>query len=93
MCIRDSSVLAYIRKAEEEKPFVVVCNMTPVVRENYRVGLPTKGKWKEVINSDNQKYGGSNITNGTVEADNQDWHGQPFSAALRLPPLGVVVLG
>ncbi len=88
----ENSVLAFIRKAEGEKPYVIVCNMTPVVRENYRVGLPSKGKWKEVLNSDSEKYGGSNITNGTVTADTQDWHGQPFSAALKLPPLGVVVL-
>jgi 1,4-alpha-glucan branching enzyme len=64
-----------------------------VPRERYRVGLPRAGAWREVLNTDAGGYGGSNTGNlGTIEAEPIPWGGQPFSAELVLPPLGVLWL-
>jgi 1,4-alpha-glucan branching enzyme len=63
-----------------------------VPRNGYRVGLPCGGRWVEVLNTDAAGYGGSNVVNGSVEAEQQPWHDQPFSAEVTLPPLGVVWL-
>jgi 1,4-alpha-glucan branching enzyme len=90
----DANVLAFVRWGEgDSRPVVVVCNLSPVPRENYRVGLPRSGVWSEVLNTDAGVYGGSNVGNmGGVEADAQPWHDQPFSAAVTVPPLAVVWL-
>ena len=62
-------------------------------RERYRVGVPHGGRWREALNTDSEHYGGSNVGNyGGVEAEPSPWQGQPFSAELTLPPLGVVWL-
>ena len=66
-------------------------NLTPVPREGYRVGLPRGGRWREVLNTDAEIYGGSGVGNfGGVDAEELAWHGQQHSAALSLPPLGVL---
>jgi 1,4-alpha-glucan branching enzyme len=66
-------------------------NLTPVLRENYRVGLPHGGFWREVVNSDSGFYGGSNQGNyGGVHAHEHKAHSQPFSAVFTLPPLSVI---
>jgi 1,4-alpha-glucan branching enzyme len=90
----DANVLAFVRWGDgDSKPVVVIANLSPVPRENYRVGLPRSGAWTEVLNSDAGVYGGANVGNmGGVEADAQPWHNQQFSAAVTLPPLGVVWL-
>ncbi|WP_163267718.1 1,4-alpha-glucan branching protein GlgB [Chelativorans alearense] len=89
----DLSVFIYLRKGTGNAPPVLVaCNFTPVVREDYRIGLPRTGRWREILNSDQSQYGGSGVTNGSVNAVEEPWHGRPASASLRLPPLGVVVL-
>jgi 1,4-alpha-glucan branching enzyme len=72
---------------------VCVANLAPVPREGYRVGLPRGGAWTEVVNTDAAGYGGSGTGNGGgVEAEPVPWHGQPCSAELVLPPLGVLWL-
>ncbi len=74
---------------------VVVCvaNLTPVPHEAYRVGLPRAGRWKEILNTDATEWGGSGLGNGgSAHADELAWHGQPASAPLVLPPLGVLWL-
>jgi 1,4-alpha-glucan branching enzyme len=90
----DANVLAFVRWGDgDSKPVVVIANLSPVPRENYRVGLPRSGAWTELLNTDASVYGGANIGNmGGVEADAQPWHNQPFSTAVTLPPLGVVWL-
>lgn len=88
-----ASVCSYLRKGPAGAPPVVtVCNFTPVVREGYRVGFPAPGRWREVINTDEARYGGSGVGNGgTIETEPIPWQGRPVSAALRLPPLATSV--
>ncbi|MFC0408595.1 1,4-alpha-glucan branching protein GlgB [Roseomonas elaeocarpi] len=91
---RDQSVFAFYRWGEwGDAPVLVVCNMTPVPRENYRIGVPSEGTWHEIVNTDAARYGGSNMGNGgTVEAEAIASHGQEHSLLLTLPPLATVVL-
>ncbi|MBR9972253.1 1,4-alpha-glucan branching protein GlgB [Magnetospirillum sulfuroxidans] len=91
---RDNSVLSYMRKGFDETDFcIVICNLTPVVRYDYRVGVPLGGDYREVFNSDSQWYGGSNIHNGDgCTAEDEPWQGQPLSMAVTLPPLATLVL-
>ncbi len=91
---RDDSVLVYMRKAKNPADFLVVCcNFTPVVRPQYRVGLPQGGWYEEVFNSDSEYYGGGNIGNYPgVNADTIGHHGRPFSITVNMPPLGITVL-
>jgi len=90
----DASVVAFARRDENDEDVVVcVLNLTPVPRENYRLGLPRSGRWDELLNTDAELYGGSNVGNmGGVDADAPGWHSQPFSATVTLPPLGAVWL-
>jgi 1,4-alpha-glucan branching enzyme len=89
---RDNSVLSFIRQNPDgANPLAVILNLTPVLRERYRVGLPRAGQWREVLNSDAAIYGGSNQGNlGGVTAENVPCHSQPHSAEFCLPPLSVV---
>jgi 1,4-alpha-glucan branching enzyme len=89
-----NNVLAFSRlSADGARQLVCVCNLSPVPRYGYRVGLPAAGRWQEVLNTDSSFYGGSDVGNlGGVKADAQPWHDQPFSAEVTLPPLGVVWL-
>jgi 1,4-alpha-glucan branching enzyme len=91
------SVLAWLRyddaAHDAASSVMVVCHFTPLVRDDYRIGLPCGGQWVEVLNSDGADYGGSGVGNlGGVQAEPIAWHGRPFSARFRLPPLGVLVL-
>ncbi|WP_462324444.1 1,4-alpha-glucan branching protein GlgB [Desulfoplanes sp.] len=86
----DQSVLTFFRKYGDEI-ILVACNFTPVPRHGYRVGLPLGGTWKEILNSDGDRYGGSNAGNGGgVEAMETSWNNRPFLGELVLPPLSVV---
>lgn len=89
----ENSVISYIRKGEDpEECILTVCNFTPVVREGYRVGVPHKGVWQEVLSSDNEEFGGSGIHNpAPVETKFQAFHGRPYSIEVTLPPIGVSV--
>ncbi|WP_106478812.1 1,4-alpha-glucan branching protein GlgB [Phytohalomonas tamaricis] len=87
-----NSVFAYTRWSADRTPLLVVLNMTPMVHDHYRIGVPSGGCWREIFNSDAEGYGGSNVGNsGAVNADEQESHGQPHSLDLRLPPLGLMV--
>ena len=90
----ESSVITFLRKDRSRGGVVlVVCNFTPLVRENYRVGVPRGGVWHERLNSDAPVYGGSGQGNlGAVEAAPLASHGHYHSLTLRLPPLGVLFL-
>jgi 1,4-alpha-glucan branching enzyme len=91
---RENSVIAYQRKAENKNDLmIVVCNFTPEVRYHYRIGVPYRGQWKEVFNSDDSKYMGSGTLNGGLLATSPvKFHGQDYSVSLTLPPLGMTVL-
>jgi 1,4-alpha-glucan branching enzyme len=86
----DNSVFAWLRKAPGEKPVAVIANMTPVYRQNFFVPLPREGRWREILNSDAEIYGGSGKGNGgrVLSA----LHGDRFGALLTLPPLGTIML-
>nr|WP_294783748.1 1,4-alpha-glucan branching protein GlgB [uncultured Flavobacterium sp.] len=88
-----NAVLSYIRKGNKaEENLIVICNFTQVVRENYRIGIPKKGKLKEIFNSDASIYGGSGLGNGkSVKIDSTSYDGREFSAEFVLPPLSVTV--
>jgi len=88
------SVFAFVRYGEfGDPPIALICNFTPVPREDYAVGLPIAGRWIEALNTDSAIYGGANIGNaGAVEATAEPMHGLPASAHLTLPPLATIVL-
>jgi 1,4-alpha-glucan branching enzyme len=88
----DNSTLTYIRYAQDKNDLVVcACNFTPIPRAEYRMGVPRAGLYKELLNSDSEIYGGSNMGNGgSVQADPIPWHDQPFSLLVTLPPLSVI---
>jgi len=87
------STISFLRRAADPDEFLVfACNFTPVVRYGYRVGVPGAGWYREVLNSDAEVYGGSNVGNaGGVEADEHPCHGRSHSLSITLPPLAVVV--
>jgi 1,4-alpha-glucan branching enzyme len=88
----DASVLSFLRRGQNPEDFMlVVCNFTPVVRVDYRVAVPQRGFYREVLNTDSSLYGGSNVGNtGGVEAEAIPWLGKDFSLKLTLPPLAAV---
>ncbi len=90
---RENSVLSFLRQTSDSKNHtVIILNLTPVPRPNYRVGVPLAGKWKEALNSDAAIYAGSNTGNyGGVTAQEIPAHGQRYSAEFNLPPLSVIV--
>jgi len=89
----DASVLTYLRRGKHAADIVAIaCNFTPVPRHNYRIGVPTAGYWREILNSDAPLYGGSGQGNmGGVDAAPVACHGHFQSINVTLPPLGVVV--
>lgn len=89
-----SSVISFIRKGSStDNIILVVCNFTPVVRENYLVGVPRGGTWREILNTDAGFYGGSDVGNkGHVDATRAPAQGREFSLVLTLPPLAAIYL-
>ena len=90
----EQSVISYLRKGKSANEVVlVVCNFTPVPRHNYRIGVPSGGYWRELLNSDAEMYGGSGQGNfGGVNASSEGIHGRGHSLDLTLPPLSLLVL-
>lgn len=90
---RHQSVFAFIRKGEAADPFiVVVINMTPVLRHNFRIGLPCEGYYVERLNTDSEQYGGSNQGNqGGKSAEAVTWQGRDWSMEITLPALAAVI--
>ena len=90
----DSSVVSFIRRAGDPNDCVVVlANFTPVPRENYRIGVPHPGRYREILNTDSATYGGTNVGNlGAVDSERIPWLGREHSIKLRVPPLAVLIL-
>jgi 1,4-alpha-glucan branching enzyme len=88
------NVLSFLRFGAQEHGVPVlacVANFSAMPHENYRVGLPLAGRWREVLNTDATSYGGSGMGNlGAVQAIPMPWHGRPASATIVVPPLSVV---
>ena len=89
----EQSILAYLRKAPDSAPILVVCNFTPVPRQGFRLGVPQGGYWRELLNSDAAQYCGSGHGNfGGLHAEAVPTDGFDHSLTLTLPPLGAVFL-
>ncbi len=88
----EDSVLTWVRKGQNwEDDILIVCNLTPVLREKFRVGVPRPGYWREILNSDGEMYWGGNKGNGGgVSSEPVIWNGREHSLALTVPPLGVI---
>ncbi len=89
-----NSIVCYARHGNNPPDSVIiVLNMTPVPRSQYRVGIPTPGTWTEIFNSDRTEYYGSGVSNpGLLATEATHWHGRAQSLALNIPPLGAIVL-
>jgi 1,4-alpha-glucan branching enzyme len=86
-----NSVFAFLRQAPGAAPVLVVCNLTPVPRHGYRIGVPRGGWWREVANTDSGFYGGSDLGNGgAVQSLPEPAHGHDQSLSLTLPPLSTI---
>ena len=87
------SVISYLRKGNDGELMVVVLNLTPVPRYDYRLGVPLPGTYREVFNSDAAVYGGSNVGTGAIplQADEIPWMNRSHSLSLTLPPLAGVI--
>ena len=85
-------IMTYIRKGKNEKDnIIIVLNLTPVPRENYRIGLPKAGTLKQVFNSDDKKYyGTNNYKNTKLTSEEKEWNNRKNSIELNLPPLGML---
>ena len=89
----EQSTITWLRRGSAASDVVAVaCNLTPIPRHNYRIGVPLAGHWDEILNSDAPLYGGSGQGNlGGVDTAPVSWHGHPQSVVITLPPLAVVV--
>ena len=89
----ESSIVVFMRKAKNPEDFLlIVCNFTPVPRSGYRVGAPLPCWYREVLNSDAEFFGGTNLGNGGgLQAEPVPCHGRPCSLNLSLPPLSCLI--
>jgi len=89
----DHSILSFIRYSKDKKEHMVgVFNFTPTVHEEYKVGVPEEGIYEEVFNSDDSKYGGSNVVNHDLHTQAGEWQNKPFSVSLSIPPLAGIII-
>ncbi|WP_244533288.1 1,4-alpha-glucan branching protein GlgB [Paenibacillus sp. 453mf] len=88
------SVISYLRKGKKPgDTLIVVINLQPVARQDYRIGIARPGSYTEIFNSDLQEFGGEGLhVNNEIRTEKTSWHGQPNSLVLKLPPLSVVIL-
>jgi 1,4-alpha-glucan branching enzyme len=90
----EKSIVTFMRKSPDgKKSLVFVCNFTPVVwDEGFRVGVPNGGKYKEILNSDAEEFGGSGeYMNGDLRATKTEWDNQPYSIPVKVPPMSCVI--
>ncbi len=91
---REQSIVSFVRYARDPEDLVLCAvNFMPTPRTAYRIGVPTPGFYREILNTDGESYGGSNLGNaGGVASEPVPWHGRPHSVSLTLPPLAAVWL-
>ncbi len=87
----EKSIISYRRK-DEDQDLIIVLNFTPVVRDNYRIGVPEAGVYEEIFNSDSSLYDGSQVANNPVKSEPIPWMNQQQSVNLRIPPLAGIIL-
>lgn len=88
----DQSILSYLRKADNES-IITILNFTPIIRENYRIGVPEDGCYEIVLNSDSDYYSGSNAGGHTIiKSENIRWMNRDNSICLTLPPLAALII-
>lgn len=89
----DETILVFLRKASDGSTLLVTANFTPVVRKKYKVGVPFAGKYKEIFNSDDLKFGGEGNTNPRVKtSDESECDGRENSIRFTVPPLGISIM-
>ena len=89
----DNSVFCWLRRATDGTVVICVSNFTPLVRRGYRLGVPQAGDYVELINTDDEKYGGSGVrSSGEIVAQGVEAHGRPYSLTIDLPPLATMML-
>jgi 1,4-alpha-glucan branching enzyme len=87
----DNSVVSFLRKSRDGELVAFIVNATPIVRYNYRLGVPEAGFYREIINTDAETYGGSNVGNyGGLQSEAQEWMGREHSIVIHLPPLATL---
>ena len=87
-----NSVYVFLRLAEDGTPLVFVGNFTSAVHEHYRIGVPVSGRWAEILNSDDDRYGGSGVLNGDLDTEPVSSHGYDDSLSVTVPPMAAVFL-
>jgi len=90
----EQSIVSFTRYARNKRDLIVIiCNFTPVPRLGYRIGLPSEGAYRELLNSDWRQFGGSGVENvGVIQGARYPWQNCGFSSEINLPPLGVILL-
>ncbi len=90
----NQSIIVFMRKGKNPKDtIVIVCNFTPVVYDNYKIGVPINCSYEEIFNSDWQEFGGSDQRNtGELKAEKHKWHNQEYSIKIKIPPLAAIYL-
>jgi 1,4-alpha-glucan branching enzyme len=89
---RDSSVLSWLRRDSRGHFVICVTNLTPLVRDGFKVGVPESGVYRTLLNTDDEQYGGSGAGTRTVTSTNNGQHGRSCSIELTLPPLATIFL-
>lgn len=90
----DQSILSFIRKSKEKGDFlVIVCNFTPIVYHDYKIGVPMNTSYQEVLNSDEIDFGGtSQLNKQTLMSKSIPWHNQPYHISMTIPPFAITIL-
>ena len=88
----DRSIIVFLRKGKNNETLLVVCNFTPNTYEDYKVGVPFKGKYKEIFNSDKEIYGGQgNVNSRLKQAKKEESHEREYSISIKVPPMGISI--
>ena len=89
----DESIVVFTRNTEKkDETLMVICNFTPVVRKNYKIGVPFRGKYKEIFNSDHEKFGGAgNVNPRLKQSKAEECDGMDDSVKITVPPLGISI--
>ncbi len=90
---RDNSILSWLRRDHHGGFVISISNFTPVVRHDYTLGVPEEGEYRELLNTDDLRYGGSGVTNPKIHCSNDGAHGRPGSIRISVPPLATIIIG